>query len=251
MKKHPEFDRDGNRLIVPAGGTEPVPHTRATTVAGRPGDRAKLELYQQRNVAVGLALRPDLVAEALDSPSKWKLNRICAEAAQAAGASDKADRGTLVHSLAEQVDAGTLALEDVPDADRPTVKFDKVGDTADGDVVDFEVQQQRDIKTKEPKFYADGKPMLQLKVTLATDDRDPEIEDDDGHRAIYVKNQMKSAVSDACRAVGATSGIEIGGRLKVRWDSTEPAQTKGFNDKKVYKAKYTRPAPAAVSVDDF
>ena len=46
-----------------------------------------------------------------------------------------------------------------------------------------EVQPQREIDTGKPKYWEDGTPRQQIVVHLQTDQRDPDIEDDDGIRA--------------------------------------------------------------------
>ena len=131
-------------------------------------------------------------------------------------------------------------------------KFEQVNDTAKGIIVSLEMQQQRDIKTGQPKFWDDQKtqPMMQLRIVLATDEHDSD--DDNGHRAIYVKGNMQQAVRDAIKAAGAEK-IEEGGTLAVQYTGNGHATTVGFNPPKLYKAQYKPPSvtPAAVAVDDL
>lgn len=123
-----------------------------------------------------------------------------------------------------------------------SAKFETVGAVVGGKIVDEpQIVQQKDIKTGAPKFWDDGNPMNQLVVKVQTDQREPDDNDDDGIRAIYIKAQMRQAVADAVRKAGAKS-LEIGGELQVKFTGTEPSTTKGFNDKKLYAAKYTKPA---------
>lgn len=131
-------------------------------------------------------------------------------------------------------------------------KFDAINATAKGTIVSLDMQQQRDIKTGQPKWWDDQKtqPMMQLRVVLATDERDGD--DDNGHRAIYVKGNMQQAVRDAIKAAGAEK-IEEGGTLAVQYHADGQATTVGFNPPKLYKAQYKPPSvtPAAVAVDDL
>lgn len=131
-------------------------------------------------------------------------------------------------------------------------KFDTINATAKGTIVSLDMQQQRDIKTGQPKFWDDQKtqPMMQLRVVLATDEHDGE--DDNGHRAIYVKGNMQQAVRDAIKAAGAEK-IEEGGTLAVQYYDNGQATTVGFNPPKLYKAQYKPPSvtPAAVAVADL
>lgn len=123
-----------------------------------------------------------------------------------------------------------------------SASFPAVGTTVTGQIVrEPEVQQQKDFKTGELKFWAnDGTPMQQLKVVLATDLRDPSEPNDDGERAIYVKGNLLKAVRDAVRRSGA-KGLEVGGILAVTYSGDGIAQGQ-LDPPKLYTAVYT---PAA------
>lgn len=121
MKKTPLF-RNGNYLITPDGEDEPVAHRRASGYGDCLENRDKLEMYGQRLVLLGAAARPDLLTQAvMAGNSKGTLNALCAEAAEAGGAGKAAERGTDLHRYAELVDAGTMAIDDVPDEHRADV----------------------------------------------------------------------------------------------------------------------------------
>lgn len=90
----------------------------------------------------------------------------------------------------------------------PSAKFPTPGTTVSGSIDRKpEVQQQRDFDSGEPLYWDDGRPRQQLKVVLRTDQRDPEIEDDEGLRAVYCKANMLRAVRQAVRKAGA-KGLE-------------------------------------------
>jgi hypothetical protein len=119
-----------------------------------------------------------------------------------------------------------------------TAKFPTPGTVIGGRITEPPtLEQQRDIKSGEKKFWKDGDPMMQLVVTVQTDLRDPAIEDDDGKRRIFIKGQMKNAVSDAVRQAGAR-GLEVGGTLHVRFTHELPASGPGMSPPKQYVAKY-------------
>lgn len=130
----------------------------------------------------------------------------------------------------------------------PSYKFDSHGDTAKGPIISLDMQQQRDFNTGLGLTWDNGDPKMQLRVVLATDERDGD--NDNGHRAIYVKGQMQQAVRDAIKKAGAQK-IEVGGTLAVRYDSDGDPPRKGLNAPKQYVAKYEPPAPAAVDADDL
>ncbi|MEV8045911.1 hypothetical protein AB0P02_19000 [Streptomyces griseoluteus] len=126
----------------------------------------------------------------------------------------------------------------------PTAKFPSIGTVVGGRITEPpKVEQQRDIQTGEMKTWNNGDPMMQLVVTVQTDDRDPAIEDDDGKRRIFVKGQMKNAVADAVRITGA-KGLEVGGILRVRYSHDGEKKKVGFNAPKQYDAHYTPAAQA-------
>jgi len=128
----------------------------------------------------------------------------------------------------------------------PSFKFEKFGDTAKGPIVSLDMQQQRDFNTGIGLTWDNGDPKQQLRIVLETDQRDGD--QDNGHRAIYVKGQMQQAVRDAIKTAGAQK-IDVGGTLAVRYDSDGDPPKKGLNAPKQYRAKYEPPVPATNAVD--
>lgn len=131
-------------------------------------------------------------------------------------------------------------------------KFDPIGATVKGIIESLDMQQQRSIDDGAPLFWDDAKtqPKKQLKIVLATDDRDGE--DDDGRRAVYAKGNLQNAIRDAIKAAGAEK-IEEGGMLAVQYTADGEPPKRGMNAPKIYKAQYKPPSvtPAAVAVDDL
>lgn len=125
-------------------------------------------------------------------------------------------------------------------------KFDPIGTTIKGPIVSLDLHQQKDFTSGALLTWEDGRPKMQLRVVLATDARDND--EDDGHRAIYVKGQLQQAVRDAVKAAGAAK-IEVGGTLAVRYDSDGEPPKRGLNAPKIYKAKYEAPAAQTTAVD--
>jgi hypothetical protein len=132
----------------------------------------------------------------------------------------------------------------------PTAKFPAFGTTVGGRITEKPtVEQQRDIKTGEKKFWSDGNPMMQLVATVQTDQHDPAIEEDDGRRRLFVKGQLKNAIADAVRAAGAP-GLEVGGILSVTYTHDGAASGPGMSPPKQYTARYTAAATAALHAPD-
>lgn len=127
------------------------------------------------------------------------------------------------------------------------------GTTIGGRIVrDPQLVQQRDYTTGDPLSYPDGNPQMQLIVHVQTDIRDPEIPNDDGVRALYIKGQMKAALIDALKRAGVdpTAGPVKGGELYMRYERDEPVTLKNGrpgNPQKIYKGKYLPPAGAATA----
>lgn len=108
-----------------------------------------------------------------------------------------------------------------------------------GIITDMVQMQQTDFATRDAKFYPDGQPMMQVAITLQTGLRNWEgiipdqipvdtntgqpkhPSEDQGLRRIYVKNDMKRAVTVACMKVGQKP--RKGGKLAV--------QLSGFEDR--------------------
>ena len=90
IRPEPKRDRFGRYVI---NGT---PYTRATTYAKSLEDMFNLSAWMQRQVAMGLAKRPDLLARAASTrPEERKqLDKICDDAREAAAASSGANLGT-------------------------------------------------------------------------------------------------------------------------------------------------------------
>ena len=132
----------------------------------------------------------------------------------------------------------------------PSASFLKHGDSVTGTVSEPPtVQQQRDMQTNALKTWDDGSPMLQLVVTLQTDERDAGIEDDDGRRRCYLKFNMKKSVADAVRKAGCKA-LELGGRLTITYTHDGEPTKRGFNPPKFYEAEYIPPAANFLNDND-
>lgn len=127
----------------------------------------------------------------------------------------------------------------------PTAQFPTIGTTVKGKVTDAFKRQSIDFKTKEVERWPNGDPKDELVVTIDTG-----VEDDSGNtlRRFYCSGNMFTAVRNAIRET--TGRIEVGGTLAVQFYAEGEPQ-KGLNPPKLYKAKYTPPAPAAVDLDDL
>lgn len=107
-KAEPRRNRWGQPFIVPRAGGKAVAMLRPSTLGSVLDDRYGLEQWFKRQVAIGLVMRPDLLARAAttDHNDKATLNAICKDAMEAAGSSASATMGTALHAAVEQANLG-------------------------------------------------------------------------------------------------------------------------------------------------
>ena len=126
-----------------------------------------------------------------------------------------------------------------------SAKFEKIGTKVSGVIARKpELQNQRDIKTGAALTWDDGSPRQQIRVILTTDQKDDE--DDNGERAIYLKSGLLKAVQDAVKKAGA-KGLDVGGKLAVKYVKDGEKKNKAFNAPKIYAALYEAPDPMAMA----
>ena len=124
---------------------------------------------------------------------------------------------------------------------QPIVKFDNIGDSVTGVLIDAEVAPITS-PTGEVQTDKNGNPKQQIIYTLQTDERDAEIDDDDGKRRLYAKWAIQKAISECLADAGlGSNGLQEGGTLTVTHTSTQKASQRGYSDIKLYKAEYVAP----------
>ena len=97
-------DRWGRYQVLPPRGDKPVGYTRSTTIAKILDDSSSLMAWNSRMTAIGLGLRPDLVAlvATTSQDDKKTLDSLVKRASEAGGATVRRDLGTAVHGLLER-----------------------------------------------------------------------------------------------------------------------------------------------------
>lgn len=120
VRTEPPRDRWTRPLVYqldPAGNvtSDLVAYTRASTLGKAVADASTLAAWKCRNVAYGMAGRPDLVARAAtaDPADRAALTEVVDAALEVAAASSAARIGTAVHAGTETVDLGGT-LDQVP-----------------------------------------------------------------------------------------------------------------------------------------
>lgn len=147
----------------------------------------------------------------------------------------------------------TTEREDIDEANEflmssgiESAKFENVGDMLTGVVTHAKQGVQTEFGTNKPLTWDDGSPRKQLILTIQAE---PQSEDDDGLRRLFVKAQMATALRDAVRNAGE-NGIAIGGKIAVRYDGDGEASRQGFNPPKLYRVSYQPPPPQQFEVPD-
>lgn len=127
----------------------------------------------------------------------------------------------------------------------PSAKFDAIGTTVAGDITEEPtIQQQRNFDTGEPEFWTDGNPKYMLVVNIHTAMRDPDVDNDDGTRGLYVRANLQKAIRDAVRLAGADR-LQVGGHLTITYTGDGTPPRKGANAPKLYTAVYKPPQQQA------
>lgn len=127
------------------------------------------------------------------------------------------------------------------------ISFPNPGDTVTGTITAVHPpEQQTDPATQALAFDRNGRPKMQVRIDLATDLRDPEIDNDDGSRTLYVRGWMKGSVGDALRRAGEKEP-KIGGKLTVKFTHQEAPTAPGLSGVKKFDAWYEPPASATAT----
>lgn len=137
----------------------------------------------------------------------------------------------------------------------PSCTFHEIGVTHEGTITALDVKQARKFGTQDLDFWPDGQPKMQAVVTLQTGELDPEVENDNGMRRLYVASKgMRAAIAAAVKKAGAT-GLAVGGTLGVRYTRDDPEGKNKANLPKMYGVKYEAPPAGSEYVeagpDDF
>lgn len=135
--------------------------------------------------------------------------------------------------------------------------FDSIGDVCRGKVVSAEMRQQTSIEGQ-PLTWDDGRPRMQLVVTLQTQLHDDD--DDEGIRTLYAKGgrfevaigegtSMRDAIAEAMKAAKAKS-LDPGDELAVAFTGEGKAR-RGYSAPKLYKASFRKGATSVAASDLF
>lgn len=126
----------------------------------------------------------------------------------------------------------------------PAASFSEIGDSITGVILNAEARQQTDFDSGEALTWDDGKPRMEVVITLSTKLRDPEIEDDEGERRLFCRGQMLTAMRGAVKKA-KDKKPRIGGRLTVTFSDEGEQKKRGFNKPKLFTVTYEPPNDVA------
>lgn len=118
-----------------------------------------------------------------------------------------------------------------------TAKFETIGTTYSGTVLSAELRQATNFDTGKPEFWDDGKPKMQVVVSIQTNERNDA--EDDGARSVYIKawGDQKRALQAAAKAAGGSPAP--GDTFTVRYIADGEKPARGFAPK-VYEYKIVK-----------
>ena len=108
-----------------------------------------------------------------------------------------------------------------------SAKFEQPGAVVGGTILEIgEAVQAKEFSTGKPATWPDGSPKMQVRITLSTDERDPQDPTDEGKRNLWVsesgkKGGMLAAIRDAVKEAGADT-IRPGGILQMAMIGFDP-----------------------------
>lgn len=143
------------------------------------------------------------------------------------------------------VDAFTGDLPGVDDllsgGGSPSLSFkdSSVGDSYEGTIADLRAVQVRNYEDPTKlEYWDDGKPKMQIEITLSTKYADPSDPDDDGKRRVFLFGQKLRAAKEELAKKGFKT-FEVGMGFKITLSGTKPSQNKRYNDVKLYSIELT------------
>jgi hypothetical protein len=132
----------------------------------------------------------------------------------------------------------------------PSLSFKdvEVGTKFEGVITDLRTVQVRNYDDPNKlEYWDDGKPKLQIEVTLATKYIDPSLDEDDGTRRVYLFGQKLQAAKAEMKAKGIEK-LEKGFKFAIEFVGTKPSSNKRYNDVKLYAIEVT-PSKSNPAVD--
>lgn len=131
-------------------------------------------------------------------------------------------------------------------------KFEQPGTSISGIIENVTANQIRDFKSRQPKFFDDGQPQMQVLVTINTGVTDPMVDDDDGRRTVYIKGfgLQRHAWIQALHNAGLRKAAEVrpGDRFTATFTGFGEAKP-GMNAPKLFEYVIEHQSPADLAMN--
>lgn len=131
-------------------------------------------------------------------------------------------------------------------------KFEQPGTSISGIIENVTANQIRDFKSRQPKFFDDGHPQMQVLVTINTGVTDPMVENDDGRRTVYIKGfgLQRHAWLQALHNAGLRKAAEVrpGDRFTATFTGFGEAKP-GMNAPKLFEYVIEHQSPADLAMN--
>lgn len=131
-------------------------------------------------------------------------------------------------------------------------KFEQPGTSISGIIENVTANQIRDFKSRQPKFFDDGQPQMQVLVTINTGVTDPMVKDDDGRRTVYIKGfgLQRHAWLQALHNAGLRKAAEVrpGDRFTATFTGFGEAKP-GMNAPKLFEYVIEHQSPADLAMN--
>ena len=131
-------------------------------------------------------------------------------------------------------------------------KFEQPGTSISGIIENVTANQIRDFKSRQPKFFDNGQPQMQVLVTINTGVTDPMVEDDDGRRTVYIKGfgLQRHAWLQALHNAGLRKAAEVrpGDRFTATFTGFGEAKP-GMNAPKLFEYVIEHQSPADLAMN--
>lgn len=143
-------------------------------------------------------------------------------------------------------------LDSIESQSSKGAKFEQPGTSISGIIENVTANQIRDFKSRQPKFFDDGQPQMQVLVTINTGITDPMVEDDDGRRTVYIKGfgLQRHAWLQALHNAGLRKAAEVrpGDRFTATFTGFGEAKP-GMNAPKLFEYVIEHQSPADLAMN--
>lgn len=127
----------------------------------------------------------------------------------------------------------------------PSCAFSVIGASHQGIILEMQERQQIGVTSGLPETWPDGNPKQVLVITLQTDERNPDFDDDDGQRRLFVKKP--GGMFAAIKAAAGKDRVCVGGTIAVKYVKDGKKTNPAHNAPKEFIAKYAPPGKSFAS----